>query len=142
MKKKRTDQKAVRQARLNITQEKRDRVAAILAVVLGLLTIMEGGRVLLGLSIPAYTVHRWLVWYNVVMGGASVIAGAGIWQAQEWSRSLAVNILALHAIVLVSLFGLKQAGQDIALQSLFAMTFRTFSWIVINSLVRWKREIK
>ena len=140
MKKKRADKKPVHNTGLNITQEKRDQVASILAIMLGLLSMVEGGRVLLGLSIPGYTVHRWLVWYNVVMGGVSVIAGVGIWKAQEWNRSLAVNILALHAIVLVSLFGLKQMGQDIAMQSLFAMTFRTFTWIVINSLVRWKRE--
>ena len=124
----------------NITQQKRDRVAAILAVVIGLLSVTEGGRVLLGLSVPDYPVLPWLVWYNVVMGGVSVVAGVGIWLQREGSRGLFVNILTLHAIVFVSLFAFKQMGQVVAMKSIFAMMFRTFAWIVIAMLVRWKRQ--
>jgi hypothetical protein len=123
-----------------ITQAKRDRVAAILAIMIGLLSVVEGGRVLSGLLVPDYPVLPWLVWYNVVVGVVSAAAGTGLWRGRDWSQSLGVNILAFHAIVLVGLFALKQAGQNVAEQSLFAMTFRTFTWIVIYLLVRWRRE--
>jgi hypothetical protein len=139
-KKKRTQGKAAPSMEVKITQQKRDRVAAVLAVMLGLLSVTEGGRVLLGLFVPGYPVLPWLVWYNVGMGALSVAAGAGIWLQRERARSLAVNILTLHAIVFVGLFALKQMGQTVAMQSIFAMMFRTFSWSVIYSLVSWKRQ--
>ena len=53
---------------LKIDQKKKDRVAAVLGTMVGLLTITEGGRVLLGLMVPDYPVLSWLVWYNVAMG--------------------------------------------------------------------------
>lgn len=125
---------------VNITQRKRDRVAAILAVALGLVSIREGGAVLLGVTIPDYPVLPWLVWYNVVLGAVSVVAGAGIWTRRDWSHPLALNILTLHAIVFAGLFALYKSGQTVALHSIFAMLFRTFTWLVIYSLIRWKRS--
>ena len=123
-----------------VTQQKRDRVAAILAIVLGLLSIREGASVLLGLTVPGYPVLAWLVWYNVFMGGVSVLAGIGIWTRSEWSSSLSVSILAFHGIVFVGLVGMQQTGQTVAGKSVFAMMFRTFTWIVIYLLLRWKRQ--
>jgi hypothetical protein len=125
---------------VKITQQKRDRVAAILAIVLGLLTIREGGSVLLGLTVPSYPVLPWLVWYNVAMGVVSVVAGAGMWWKAEWSITLAVNILMFHGIVFAGLIGLEQFGQTVSRISIFAMMFRTFTWIVIVSLLKWKRQ--
>jgi hypothetical protein len=124
---------------IKITQQKRDRVAAILAVVLGLLTIREGGSVLLGVTIPDYHVLPWLVWYNVAVAIVSVAAGVGMWRQLEWGITLAVNILTLHGIVFAGLIGLSQYGQAVARLSIFAMMFRTFTWIVIVSLLKWKR---
>ena len=125
---------------VKITQQKRDRVASILAIVLGLISIREGGAVLLGVTTPDYPVLPWLVWYNVVLGGASVAAGAGIWTKRDWSYALALNILTLHGIVFAGLFALYKSGQTVAPHSIFAMMFRTFTWIVIYSLIRWKRS--
>ena len=106
-----------------MTQQKRDRVAAILAVALGLLSVREGGAVLLGVTVPAYHVLPWLVWYNVVMGAVSVAAGVGIWKQLSWSGPLCLNILTLHGIVFAGLLALHQLGQDVAAQSIFAMLF-------------------
>jgi hypothetical protein len=126
--------------KVTITQQKRDRVAAILAIVLGMLSVREGGGVLLGVTTPAYHVLPWLVWYNVAMGVASVVAGVGMWKQRAWSISLGLNILTFHGIVFLGLIGLKQYGQDVARISIFAMLFRTFTWMVIYSLLKWKRE--
>ncbi len=123
-----------------ITQLKRDRVASILAVALGLLSVGEGGRVLLGLTIPAYHVLPWLVWYNVAMGVVSVVAGVGMWMQRAWSISLSMNILTFHGIVFFGLIGMQLYGQAVAMTSIFAMMFRTFTWIVIYSLLKWNRQ--
>jgi hypothetical protein len=139
-KKKRTQLKAVPSTDVKITQLKRDRVAAVLAVTLGLLSVIEGGRVLLCLRVPDYSVLPWLVWYNVGMGAVSIAAGAGIWLRNEKTRGLAINILTLHAIVFAGLVALRQVGQIVAMQSIFAMMFRTFTWIVIYLLISWKRQ--
>jgi hypothetical protein len=125
---------------LRIDQHKRDRVAAVMGTMVGLLTITEGGRVLFGLMVPDYTVLPWLVWYNVVMGVVSVAAGVGIWMQRSWSIDLGVNILAFHAIVFAGLVGMQKFGQPVAMVSIFAMMFRTFVWIIIVLLVKWKRQ--
>ena len=123
-----------------MTQQKRDRIASILAITLGLLSIREGGAVLLGATIPDYHVLLWLVWYNVIMGVVSVAAGTGMWKQQDWSVALAVNILVLHGIMFIGLFAMYQLGQVVAARSIYAMLFRTFTWVVIYSLLRRRRE--
>ena len=140
MKKKAKREKKQQPPGLRVDQKKRDRVAAVLGTMVGLLTITEGGRVLLGLATPPYTVLPWLVWYNVVMGVVSVAAGVGIWLERSWSIDVGVNILVFHAIVFAGLVGMQKFGQPVAMVSIFAMLFRTFIWIVIVSLVKWKRQ--
>ncbi len=139
-KKKASFKKAPPPAETAITQQKRDRVASILAILIGLLSIREGGAVLLGVTVPDFPVVTWLVWYNVALGVVSVAAGTGMWIKRYWSRTLALNILALHAVVFAGLVALYQFGQTVAHRSIFAMMFRTFTWIVIYSLLKWKRQ--
>lgn len=139
-KKKASFKKAAPPAETVLTQQKRDRVASILAIVIGLLSIREGGAVLLGMTIPDFPVLTWLVWYNVALGCVSVAAGIGIWTGRYWGRTLALNILTLHAVVFAGLIALYQLGQTVAPRSVFAMMFRTFAWIVIYSLLMWKRR--
>jgi sensor histidine kinase YesM len=141
-KKKASFKKAPPPAETAITQQKRDRVASVLAIVIGLLSIREGGAVLLGVTVPDFPVLTWLVWYNVTLGFVSVAAGIGMWTKGDWSRTLALNILVLHAVVFAGLIALYQSGQTVANRSIFAMMFRTFTWIVIYSLLKWKRSEK
>lgn len=139
-KKKASFKKAPPPAQTAITQQKRDRIASVLAVVIGLLSIREGGSVLLGVTVPDFPVLTWLVWYNVALGFVSVAAGIGMWTKRYWGRTLALNILAFHAVVFAGLVALYQSGQTVAYRSIFAMMFRTFTWIVIYSLLKWKRQ--
>jgi hypothetical protein len=74
------------------------------------------------------------------MGAVSVAAGVGIWTGRPWSIDLGVNILVFHAIVFAGLLGMQKFGQPVAMVSIFAMLFRTFIWVVIVSLVKWKRQ--
>jgi sensor histidine kinase YesM len=139
-KKKASLKKVLPPAETAITQQKKDRVASVLAIVIGLLSIREGGAVLLGVTVPDFPVLTWLVWYNVALGFVSVAAGIGMWTRLYWSRTLALNILVLHAVVFAGLIALYQLGQTVAPRSIFAMMLRTFTWVVIYSLLKWKRQ--
>jgi hypothetical protein len=62
------------------------RIAAILGIIIGILTIIAGSKVLLGISSPNYSILQWLVIYNVLLGGISVIAGIGLWDLRSWAE--------------------------------------------------------
>jgi uncharacterized membrane-anchored protein len=121
-----------------MTQQNRHRCAAVLAFILGLLSIKEGGSVLLGLSTKAYTILPWLVWYNVVLGFVSVIAGIGMWMQRRWGVTFAATIVSLHGLVFVILIILFAFREAVALNSIMAMLFRTVVWVGIMMLMSWR----
>jgi len=121
-------------------QRNRQRCAAIPALVIGLLSIKEGGSVLLGLSTPAYPVLQWLVLYNVVLGFVSIAAAIGMWTQRRWAGTLAVMILSLHGLVFLALVTLFALGKTVASISIMAMLFRTTLWLVIVALLLWKKQ--
>ncbi len=108
--------------------QNKHRLAAIPAFILGLLSIAEGGRVLLGLTTKPYTVLPWLVWYNVVLGFVSVAAGVGLWMKRTWGYTFAAAIVALHGLVFMILVILYSFREPVALQSIAAMLVRTLVW--------------
>jgi uncharacterized membrane-anchored protein len=119
-------------------QQNKYRLAAILAFILGLLSIKEGGSVLLGLTTKAYTILPWLVWYNVVLGFVSVVAGIGLWMKRAWGMTFAATIVSLHGLVLMILIILFAFREAVAVTSIMAMTFRTLVWVGIIMLVKGK----
>ena len=119
-------------------EQSKYRIAAILAFILGLLSIKEGGSVLLGLSTKAYTVLPWLVWYNVVLGFASVITGIGLWMKRAWGVKFAATIVSLHGLVLMILVILYAFREAVAVFSIMAMIFRTLVWVGILMLIKWR----
>lgn len=121
-----------------MTLQKRHRLAALLAIIPGLLSIKEGGSVLLGLVTKDYTILSWLVWYNVVLGFISVIIGIGLWRVHKGSIRLAITILSLHGLVLIFLIILFAFKVPMSLISIIAMLFRASVWIAIIVLLRWK----
>ena len=123
-----------------MTLRNRHRLAAALAIVLGLLSIKEGGSVLLGLETKPYHVLPWLVMYNVALGFVSAVAGIGIWTRRAWSGTLAAVILLLHSLVFFSLFMMYEFGKEVAFISVMAMLVRTIVWLVIYSLILWKNS--
>lgn len=123
-----------------MTQQNFYRFTAIPALIIGLLSIKEGGSVLLGLSTKAYPVLSWLVWYNVVMGFVSVIAGTGLWMQRRWGSVLAAVILLCHGTVFLSLMALVILGKTVARISIMAMLIRTAIWFVIYMVLRWKHD--
>ena len=87
-------------------------IAAILALLIGIMSVISGAMVLLNYNIPSYNVLNWLVVYNVILGGISLVAA----------------ILISHLLVFLYLYFLSQ---EVALESIKAMGFRVSVWTVI-----------
>jgi|SRR5208337_4330839 len=127
---------------MNMTQQMRHRIIAVLAIVPGLLSIKEGGSVMLGISTPAYHVLHWLVVYNIVMGFVSLIAGTGIWIQRTWGSVLAALVLLCHGVVFLTVFFLFMFRVPVAPISVLAMMIRTAVWFIIYLLLRWAESAK
>jgi hypothetical protein len=112
------------------------RIAALLALVIGLLTVVEGGIVLLGFETKPYPVLPWLLRYNVAMGFVSLAAGHGLWREQRWAATLSRIILACHWVVFLLLVVMDLLGMTVAMNSIGAMLFRTAIWTGINIMIR------
>ncbi len=123
-----------------MTSRNKYRIAAMLALVVGLLTIVEGGSVLLGLETKPYPVLPWLLWYNVAFGFLSLLAGAGLWTEKGIAAMLARVILFCHATVLLLLLIISLVGATVAAVSMMAMFFRTAIWTAINLLLRGRED--
>lgn len=108
--------------------------ALILAVLMGALAVVAGGQVLLGRD-PGYTVIGWLPVYNVIAGlAALLIAAPLIWCNSAYIQPVALLLLFAHTIVMAIL--LASYRDQVAFQSLVAMTIRLIAWVVILFLLR------
>jgi uncharacterized membrane protein (DUF2068 family) len=125
-----------------MTSRNRHRLAALLALVIGLVTVVEGGIVLLGIETKPYPVLPWLLRYNVAMGFVSLVAGLGLWRMQGWAERLSRVVLACHGLVFLTLAGRYLLGRTVAMNSVMAMLFRTAIWTGINVMTRGKQEGK
>lgn len=113
------------------------KIAASVAVVFSLLTIVEGTRVLLGITQPDYVVFAPLLVYNVTMGVVGVFAGVALWINYGWSLRLTKIVVAAHIIVLLTAGVIYLSGNAVALHSVNAMIVRSVVWVAIT-LVAWK----
>lgn len=125
-----------------MTSRNKHRIAAVLALTLGLLTIMEGGSVLLGIETKPYHILPWLLHYNVLMGFVSLTAGIGLWMEKNQAAMLAKTILVCHGAVFLSLLAMHLLGKTVAVNSIMAMLFRTGIWLVISTMIRRKEQAK
>jgi hypothetical protein len=112
------------------------RIAAVVASVFGLATIMAGTRVLTG-SDPGYLVFRPLLIYNTLMGVVYIAAGVAIWLSIRWGRSAAAAVFALNLLVLLGIIALYRSGDAVAVDSVRAMTFRTVVWLALFASLAW-----
>ena len=105
-------------------------LAAAVAVLFGVATLLAGGRVLLGAD-PGYEVFRPLLVFNTAMGAAYVAAGVTIWRSVSAGRYAAGAIFLLNLLVLAGIIIVYRSGGEVAVESLRAMTFRTVVWLVL-----------
>lgn len=111
-------------------------VLAAVGVLFGLVTLVEGSRVLAGVD-PGYIVFKPLLVYNVAMGVVYVAAGLLAWRWLPRGRALAGVIVALNLVVFVAVAWMYSSGRAVAARSVQAMTMRTVVWLVIFLGLRW-----
>ena len=104
------------------------KIAAILALLIGIMSVISGSMVLLNYNIPNYNVLNWLVVYNVILGGISIVAAILLWKNNKSARKIIVAILISHLLVFLYLYFLNQ---EVAMESIKAMGFRVSVWTVI-----------
>ncbi|MBE2239670.1 MAG: hypothetical protein IAE81_17930 [Caldilineaceae bacterium] len=110
-----------------------DRIAAALALLVGVLGVFAGGQVLLGRP-PGWNVVGWLPVFNFAVGVlAMLIVAPLIWRGSRYA--LPVVLLTFGAnggAVLVLLLAFRDV---VARESLVAMTMRLTIWAVILLLM-------
>jgi uncharacterized membrane protein len=104
------------------------KIAAILALFIGLMSVFAGSKVLLCIDTKDYTILTWLVSYNVIFGVISIFAAYLIWKTKENSKNLTLFILVMHFLVFIVL---KFFSDTVASESVKAMLFRTSIWVLI-----------
>lgn len=115
-------------------------IALVLAGAIGAMSVLSGTSVLLGLHKVDYTVLNGLVVYNIVVGALSVITAYLIWRDFLLSKKLISVILFFHALVLAYLHFFVET---VAMESINAMVFRVFVWLLIFLFIRikWVKKI-
>ncbi|MFA5627220.1 MAG: hypothetical protein WC965_07075 [Thiohalomonadaceae bacterium] len=81
---------------------------SLVAIAFGLLTIKEGGLVLIGNEAARTAAGNYVpfvLWFNFLAGFAYVIAGIGLWMRQRWAVWLAISIALATALIFMS-FGI------------------------------------
>jgi len=106
-------------------------VAALVALLFGVLTVLSGGRVLFGpeeARVATGNYVPFVLWFNFLAGFAYVAAGVGLWLWRRWAAWLALGIAAATALVFAA-FGVHIAmGGAFELRTVAAMTLRTLLW--------------
>ena len=89
------------------------RLMSVVAVAFGLLTLKEGGAVLLGSEAAraaAGNIVPFVLWFNFMAGFAYVAAGVGLWPGKRWATRLAMVIALANLAVLGSAGHSYRAG--------------------------------
>lgn len=110
------------------------KLPAILAFLVGTISIAAGGMVLRGWR-PGYSILSWLPVYNFVVGLLTLVPAYLLWVNNRYAMAASIATFALHAMVLLLLLTVFR-GQ-VAVQSFGAMSFRVIVWIVILALMAW-----
>lgn len=109
------------------------KIATLLALIIGIMAVFAGAKVLLG-NDPGYYVINWLVLYNYTIGILSVFLTAGlIWKNSR--LAMPAVVFTLSANVLVMLILLTMYRDVVAPDSIMAMTIRITVWVVITILM-------
>ena len=105
---------------------------AIIAFLFGLATIFSGFRVLLEVSDPGYMVFLPLLIFNTLMGFIYLIAAWFIWTnlGKGFKLSRLIAYLNLGVLIMISAL-IMMSDNLIAIDSIYAMSFRTFIWFGI-----------
>jgi hypothetical protein len=115
-----------------------NKIASVLAFILGALAIFAGGQVLIGRD-PGYYVIPWLVLYNYTIGILTVFNTAiFIWNKSRIALPAAIGTFGLHALVMLVL---QTAYRSVvAPDSVRAMTLRLVVWAIILGAMLYQQR--
>jgi hypothetical protein len=117
-----------------------NKLAAIMALIIGAMAVFAGGKVLLGID-PGYYVIDWVPVYNFSMGVITVFFTAVLlWKNHRFAWMAAGATLAAHALVMIVLQTMYRSA--VAQESIQAMTIRIIVWVVILSLIFLQSRIR
>ena len=109
-------------------------VAAIVAVLFGILTVLSGGVALFGGDAARVAVGdavAFVLWFNFVAGFFYVLAGIGLFLWRRWAAQLSAAI-AVATLVVFAAFGWHvTAGGAFEMRTVGAMILRSGIWIAI-----------
>ena len=113
---------------------KLNKIASVLAFIIGAMAIFAGGQVILLGKEMNYHVINWLPYYNFTMGLITfLVTGLLIWKNNRYAMPAAVATFVAHALVMITLLiGYKGV---VAPESIKAMTVRLVVWAVILALM-------
>ncbi len=113
------------------------RIAAGVAIVFGILTILSGGLVLFGgeaVEAAAGDAVPFVLWFNFLSGFVYVLAGLGIATRRSWAAKLAIALpVAIGAVF--ALLGLHVLqGGAFEMRTVGAMILRLAVWVGIAAI--------
>lgn len=110
------------------------RPVAVFLGIFGLITIREGGAVLIGDPQALAAAGRYVpfvVWLNALAGIAYVATAAGLWRRARWAAPAAALIAAATVLVFAALGLHIAAGYAYELRTVIAMALRSAVWVVV-----------
>lgn len=113
-----------------------NRVAAVLAWIIGGMGVWAGGQTLSG-RLPGWNVISWLPVYNFAVGVLTVLLVAPlIWRRHRYALPAGLAIFGANLAVLVTL---QVVFRDaVARESIAAMLLRLAVWAVIVGILYWQ----
>ena len=113
------------------------RIAAGVAILFGILTIVSGGRALFGGPAAEAAVGDavpFVLWFNFLSGFVYVLGGIGIAMGRRWAVTLSIGLAAAIAAVF-ALFGLYVfRGAAFEMRTVGAMSLRLIVWVGIAAV--------
>jgi len=116
-------------------------VAASVAIVFGLLTIVSGGNALFG-GADMGAVVPFVLWFNFVAGFAYVAAGLGLWVRTGWATGLTIAIAVATAAVFAAFLWHISTGAAYEARTMAAMVLRLAVWIVLAIVAIRSRQTR
>lgn len=111
------------------------RIAALIALLFGLVTLKAGGSVLFfdgPARVAAGDYLPLVLWFNFIAGFFYIAAAAGLWLQRRWSAYLSLLICAATLAIFL-LFGLHVlTGGSFEARTVGAMTLRSTFWGVVG----------
>jgi len=109
------------------------KVAIVVALLFGLVTIYSGGMALAGKKEVGNAVP-FVLWFNFLAGFAYVAASFGLAQMHGWGLKLSIAIAIATALVFAAFGFVVMQGGAYEMRTVGAMVIRLGVWVVISAI--------